>query len=113
MLPLNLTNKPQVGVVDDDDSMRHFLNAFLTEHGYQAVIIGGAEEAIRRYRDDRPAAVILDMVLTGEMDGLAALAALKCASACTFATTAARGCHRWCASRRCAALATRASRSLP
>jgi DNA-binding NtrC family response regulator len=64
-------------VVDDDDAMCHFLEAFLTVRGYQAVAIGNAEEAIKRYRDDRPAAVILDMVMPGEMDGLAALAALK------------------------------------
>jgi two-component system response regulator AtoC len=64
-------------VVDDDQSMRDFLRSFLTERGYQAVALGDAEEAVRQYQVDRPAAVILDVVMPGEMDGLAALAAFK------------------------------------
>src|SRR5690349_24561434 len=64
-------------VVDDDLSMCNFLRTFLTERGYQAVTLGSAEEAVRRYHSERPAAVILDVVMPGEMDGLAALAAFK------------------------------------
>ena len=36
-----------------------------------------AEEAVRRYDAERPAAVILDVVMPGSMDGLEALAAFK------------------------------------
>jgi len=64
-------------VVDDDQAMCNFLRAFLAERGYQAVTLSSAEEAVKRYQSDRPAAVILDMVMPGEMDGLAALAAFK------------------------------------
>ena len=64
-------------VVDDDLSMRDFLRSFLTERGYQAVTLADPEEAIKRYDAERPAAVILDVVMPGAMDGLAALAALK------------------------------------
>jgi two-component system response regulator AtoC len=64
-------------VVDDDLAMCNFLRTFLTDRGYQAVTVGNAEEAVKRYHADRPAAVILDMVMPGEMDGLAALAAFK------------------------------------
>jgi two-component system response regulator AtoC len=39
--------------------------------------VGSAEEAVVRYNEQRPAAVILDVVLPGGMDGLAALAAFK------------------------------------
>jgi two-component system response regulator AtoC len=74
---MNLNGKPQVMVVDDDLSMCNFLRSFLAERGYQAVTVGNAEEAVKRYHADRPAAVILDMVMPGEMDGLAALAAFK------------------------------------
>ena len=74
---MNLSGKPQVMVVDDDLSMCNFLRTFLAERGYQAVTLGSAEEAVRRYHAERPAAVILDVVMPGEMDGLAALAAFK------------------------------------
>jgi len=64
-------------VVDDDPCMRDFLRSFLVERGYHAVTIASADEAVRQYHVDRPAAVILDVVMPGEMDGLAALAAFK------------------------------------
>ena len=74
----NSTNgRPQVLVVDDDLSMCNFLRGFLTERGYQAITVGSADEAVRRYHAERPAAVILDVVMPGSMDGLEALAAFK------------------------------------
>src|SRR5690242_339287 len=69
--------RPQVMVVDDDLSMCNFLRSFLSQRGYQAVTLGSAEEAVKRYHADRPAAVILDVVMPGSMDGLEALAAFK------------------------------------
>src|SRR6476646_2362946 len=74
---MNLNGKPQVMVVDDDVAMCNFLRSFLSERGYQAVTLGNAEEAVKRYHAERPAAVILDVVMPGTMDGLAALAAFK------------------------------------
>jgi two-component system response regulator AtoC len=64
-------------VVDDDSEMRMFLEAFLAERGYQAVAMSNGADAVQQYQAQRPAAVILDMVMPGEMDGLAALAAFK------------------------------------
>src|SRR5436190_15343197 len=64
-------------VVDDDLAMCNFLRAFLAQRGYQAITLGSAEEAVKQYHADRPAAVILDMVMPGNMDGLAALEAFK------------------------------------
>jgi two-component system response regulator AtoC len=64
-------------VVDDDVSMRNLLRSFLTDRGYDAIVIGDAEEAVERYSLERPAAVILDLVLPGAMDGLGALAVFK------------------------------------
>jgi two-component system response regulator AtoC len=72
-----LNGKPHVMVVDNDLTMRAFLESFLTERGYRPVTLGNAQHAVQRFQTERPAAVILDMVLTGEMDGLAALAAFK------------------------------------
>jgi two-component system response regulator AtoC len=74
---MHVNGKPQVMVVDDDLAMCNFLRSFLNERGYQAITMGNAEEAVKRYHAERPAAVILDVVMPGSMDGLAALAAFK------------------------------------
>ncbi len=64
-------------VVDDDPSMCSLLTTFLDNHGYSAITLSDAEEAVRRYGAARPAAVILDVVMPGNMDGLKALAEFK------------------------------------
>ena len=64
-------------VVDDDVAMCTFLQTFLSARGYSALTVSSAEEAVRRYDEGRPAAVILDIVMPGHMDGLDALAAFK------------------------------------
>src|SRR3954465_4328395 len=74
---MHVNGKPQVMVVDDDLAMCNFLRSFLSERGYQAITMGNAEEAVKRYHAERPAAVILDVVMPGAMDGLEALAAFK------------------------------------
>jgi two-component system response regulator AtoC len=72
-----MSQKPQVMVVDDDLAMCGFLRAFLAARGYSAVTVSNAEEAVRRFHAERPAAVLLDVVMPGAMDGLGALAAFK------------------------------------
>ncbi len=74
---MGLTQRPEVMVVDDDLAMCGFLRTFLTKRGYDALTVTNADEAIRRFQHDRPMAVLLDVVLPGMMDGLAALAAFK------------------------------------
>jgi two-component system response regulator AtoC len=69
--------KHQVMVVDDDLAMCGFLRTFLGSRGYGAVTVTSGEEAVRRFHAERPAAVFLDVVMPGSMDGLAALAAFK------------------------------------
>src|SRR5688572_14172574 len=69
--------KPQVMVVDDDLAMCGFLRTFLGVRGYAAMTVTNADEAVRRFHAERPAAVLLDVVMPGAMDGLAALAAFK------------------------------------
>ena len=72
-----MNGRLQVMVVDDDLAMCNFLRTFLADRGYTAITLGSAEEAVKRYHAERPAAVILDVVMPGSMDGLAALEALK------------------------------------
>jgi two-component system response regulator AtoC len=72
-----MNEKPQVMVVDDDLAMCSFLRTFLGVRGYSAFTVTNADEAVRRFHAERPAAVLLDVVMPGSMDGLAALAAFK------------------------------------
>jgi DNA-binding NtrC family response regulator len=67
----------ELWVLDDDASMGDVLSSFLMERGYTVVTIPSAEEAVNRYQTQRPAAIILDVILAGPMDGLEALAAFK------------------------------------
>ena len=69
--------KPQVMVVDDDLAMCGFLRTFLGTRGYGALTVTNGDDAVRRFHSERPAAVLLDVVMPGTMDGLAALAAFK------------------------------------
>ena len=72
-----MSQKPTVMVVDDDLAMCGFFRTFLGSRGYNAVTITNAEDAVSRFHAERPAAVLVDVVLPGNMDGLAALAAFK------------------------------------
>ncbi len=69
--------RPAILVVDDDPDMRAYLERFLSDRGYRAVAVATAEDAVAQYEAQRPAAVVLDVVMPGAMDGLAALAAFK------------------------------------
>ena len=72
-----MSQKSQVLVVDDDLAMCGFLRTFLGARNYNALTVTNADEAVRRFHAERPAAVLLDVVMPGSMDGLAALAAFK------------------------------------
>jgi len=67
----------RVMVVDDDPAMCEYLSQFLGRHGYESEPVQTAEEAVQRFETSPPAAVILDLVMPGEMDGLGALAAFR------------------------------------
>ena len=69
--------KPQILVVDDDLTLCGVLHSFLAGRGYDAFSVTSADDALRRFRADRPDAVLLDIVIPGNMDGLGALVAFK------------------------------------
>src|ERR1044072_7580867 len=72
-----MSQESQVMGVDGDLAMCGFLRSFLGARNYNALTVTNADEAARRFHAERPAAVLLDVVMPGSMDGLAALAAFK------------------------------------
>ena len=66
----------RVLVIDDDPSIRDYLEALATRRGYEVFAVGDAEEALASLDKTRPDLVTLDVVLPG-MDGLETLRLLK------------------------------------
>jgi CheY-like chemotaxis protein len=67
---------PTVLLCDDDESVLEVLGAILTEGGYRVLTAGSGDEAVRRAVDERPDAVLLDILMPG-FDGWETLAALR------------------------------------
>jgi two-component system, NtrC family, nitrogen regulation response regulator NtrX len=65
-------------VVDDEVSICQSLSAILTDEGYQVLVAGSGEEAIKIVEDEVPQLVLLDIWLPA-MDGLETLQAIKAA----------------------------------
>ena len=51
-----MSQKSQVLVVDDDLAMCGFLRAFLGTRNFNALTVTNADEAVRRFHAERPAA---------------------------------------------------------
>jgi two-component system, NtrC family, response regulator AtoC len=57
-------NRPNVFVVDDDDSLRTYLGRFLASRGYDVESVNSGERAIARLRQSTlPSALILDLIM--------------------------------------------------
>ncbi len=65
-------------VVDDEVSICQSLKAILSDEGYQVLVAGSGEEAIKVVEDEMPQLVLLDIWLPG-IDGLETLKAIKTA----------------------------------
>ena len=63
-------NIPRILVVDDDPSIRKFLQANLAARSYEVLTAADGEEAIRIAEKEKPELIILDIVMP-EMDGFA------------------------------------------
>jgi two-component system chemotaxis response regulator CheY len=66
----------KVLVVDDAAFMRMRLVKLLKDRGYEVVEAGNGKEAVDRYGAERPAVVLMDITMP-EMDGIAALKAIR------------------------------------
>ncbi|MFN3388370.1 MAG: response regulator [Allosphingosinicella sp.] len=56
-------------LVDDDPEIRQLIGDFLAQHGFRIAAAGSGAEMDRRIENERPALVVLDLMLPGE-DGL-------------------------------------------
>ncbi len=63
-------------VIDDEESICQSLKAILSDEGYQVLVAGSGEEALRIFEEEMPQLVLLDIWLPG-MDGLETLKAIK------------------------------------
>ena len=63
-------------VIDDDPALRELLRRFLAKEGFRVVDVGSGTEGLRQARLMRPAAILLDVQMSG-MDGWSVLAALR------------------------------------
>jgi len=67
---------PKILVVDDAAFMRMRCSKLLTENGYEVVEAENGLDAIAKYREHAPDAVLLDITMP-EMDGLTALKEIR------------------------------------
>jgi two-component system nitrogen regulation response regulator NtrX len=63
-------------VVDDEESICQSLRAILRDEGYQVLVAGSGEDAIKIVEEEMPQLILLDIWLPG-MDGLETLKAIK------------------------------------
>lgn len=67
---------PVVLVVDDLDLVRMLCRRYLEAAGYQVIEAANGAEAVKAYQEQRPDAVLMDMLMP-EMDGLTALRLIR------------------------------------
>jgi two-component system chemotaxis response regulator CheY len=68
--------RPLILIVDDTKLARMTLRYTLEEHGYRVVEAASTAEAVRVYREERPDAVTMDMLMD-VYNGIIAIQALK------------------------------------
>ncbi|HEX2824969.1 MAG TPA: response regulator [Burkholderiales bacterium] len=75
-VPAAKGNGNTVLVVDDDDTVREFMRRFLERQGYGVITAANGVEALARAKEQRPAAITLDVMMP-DIDGWTVLAAIK------------------------------------
>jgi two-component system response regulator (stage 0 sporulation protein F) len=63
-------------IVDDEIWVRELLEEFLTLQGYQVTLAPNGEEALKKFNQDRPDIVLLDIKMPG-ISGLEVLGRIK------------------------------------
>jgi two-component system, chemotaxis family, chemotaxis protein CheY len=67
---------PKILIVDDAEFLRVRISRMLTSNGYEVVEADNGANAVNKYKEARPDAVLMDITMP-EMDGLAALKAIR------------------------------------
>ncbi|HKS06979.1 MAG TPA: response regulator, partial [Gemmatimonadaceae bacterium] len=68
---------PSVLVIDDEPNIRRMIGALLTGEGYEARDAANGSDGLGAARDTEPDAVLLDLMMPGQLDGLATLEQLR------------------------------------
>jgi two-component system nitrogen regulation response regulator NtrX len=64
-------------IADDEPNIRRMVGALLTAEGYEVKEASSGAQAVMKAAEDEPDAVLLDLMMPGELDGMAALAKLR------------------------------------
>ncbi|MGL4336611.1 MAG: response regulator transcription factor [Turicibacter sp.] len=59
-----------VFVIDDDTNIRQLISRYLEKEGYRVTAFENAEKVVEHFNFDQPDALVLDIMMTGSMDGL-------------------------------------------
>lgn len=57
-------------VVEDQDSIRHMIEALVKARGYEALAVNSGAKALEVARSECPDVVLLDLTMPGQFDGL-------------------------------------------
>jgi two-component system, NtrC family, nitrogen regulation response regulator NtrX len=64
-------------IVDDEPNIRRMVGALLAAEGHEVIDAGSGAQGVARAEEDDPDVVLLDLMMPGEVDGMAALQRLK------------------------------------
>ena len=64
-------------IVDDEPNIRRMVGALLSAEGYEVREAANGRQAIAKAAEEEPDAVMMDLMMPGELDGMAALAKLR------------------------------------
>src|SRR6187431_715116 len=83
-------------IVEDDPDSRRLLHHLLKNAGHEVLGVETAEEALARVLDRRPPCIVLDITLSGVINGIGLLAAIRHAKipAQVAVVTADQGAHQ-------------------